>query len=185
MSYLICRIKCGMSYIIWRIKFWIRTEARPVHWIIMVLIALIVLGTDLPRLLCTFEYIDHGMTDGVHDYAYMNGNTGWDYRGRLRYFVGWAEDGRPVYAADKERTIIRKRKPWYQDMDNAMLQQAIYAEGPDFEDLLQGFCAANAGCDFIITRNGKDYAPERSLLSEHVAFPPVMTPMEFLTVATP
>ena len=70
-------------------------------------------------------------------------------------------------------------------MDNAMLQQAIYAEGPDFEDLLQGFCAANAGCDFIITRNGKDYAPERSLLSEHVAFPPVMTPMEFLTVATP
>ena len=70
-------------------------------------------------------------------------------------------------------------------MDNAMLQQAIYAEGPDFEDLLQGFCAADAGCDFIITRNGKDYAPERSLLSEHVAFPPVMTPMEFLTVATP
>ena len=70
-------------------------------------------------------------------------------------------------------------------MDNAMLQQAIYAEGPDFEDFLQGFCAANAGCDFIITRNGKDYAPERSLLSEHVAFPPVMTPMEFLTVATP
>lgn len=117
-----------------RAGLWVRTEARPVHWILLGLAAAIVLGTVLPHLLCTFEYIDHGMTDGVHDYAYMNDNTGWDYRGRLRYFVGWAEDGRPVYAADKERTIIRKRKPWYQDMDNAMLHRTDVPFPDVFED---------------------------------------------------
>ena len=126
-----------MSHIIWRIKLWIRTEARPVHWISMALIALIILGTVLPRLLWTFAHTDIGMTDGVYDYAYMDGRSGWRYRGRFRYFVGWAEDGRPVYAADKEGTPIRKRKVWYQDMD----WNALYRTDRSFPDIYEDGCA--------------------------------------------
>jgi len=65
-------------------------------------------------------------------------------------------------------------------MDNAMLQQAIYSEGPDFEDILQGICAAKAACDFIITRNRKDFTPGRGLLPQEIAYPPAITPLEFL-----
>lgn len=65
-------------------------------------------------------------------------------------------------------------------MDNAMLQQAIYSEGPDFEVILQGVCAAKAGCDFIITRNVKDFAPGRGLLPQAITYPPAITPLEFL-----
>ncbi len=121
-----------MSYIIWRLKLWIRTEARPVHWIIMALIALIVLDTVLPRLLWKYSYTDNGMTDGEHDYAYL---YDWSYRGKFRYFLGWSKDGRPVYASDKEGTLIRKRKTWYQDMDYRPLYRTdwslpdIYADG--------------------------------------------------------
>lgn len=105
-----------MSYYILRLKLWIRQirrDARPVHWIIAALIALVVLGTVLPRLLWKFSYIDDGMTDGEHDYAYL---YDWSYRGKFRYFLGWTKDGRPVYAADEEGMIIKKREKWYQDM---------------------------------------------------------------------
>ena len=68
-------------------------------------------------------------------------------------------------------------------MDGAMLQQAIYMEGPDFEDLLQAVCAAVAGCDYIVTRNEKDFVKASGLLLEQVTFPPVMTPADFLQQA--
>lgn len=66
-------------------------------------------------------------------------------------------------------------------MDGAMLEQAIYRDGPDFEDLLQAVCAAKAGCDYIVTRNEKDFVAGQGLLSERETFPPVMTPSDFLT----
>lgn len=65
-------------------------------------------------------------------------------------------------------------------MDGAMLQQAIYREGPDFEDILQAVCAAKAACSYIVTRNVKDFVTGPGLLPEQVAFPPVLTPSGFL-----
>lgn len=68
-------------------------------------------------------------------------------------------------------------------MDGAMLQQAIYQDGPDFEDILQAVCAAEAGCNYIVTRNQKDFVTPPALLKEQPAFPPVLTPSGFLQQA--
>lgn len=42
-------------------------------------------------------------------------------------------------------------------MDGEMLQEAIFAEGKDFEDNLQLACARKAGCGCFVTRNTKDF----------------------------
>ena len=39
----------------------------------------------------------------------------------------------------------------------AQIQRALELESPDFEDTLQYQAACDAGCDYIITRNEKDY----------------------------
>ena len=125
-----------MSYYILRLKLWIRQirrDARPVHWIIAALIALVVLGTVLPRLLWKFSYTDDGMTDGEHDYAYL---YDWSYRGKFRYFLGWSKDGRPVYAADEEGMIIKKREKWYQDMP----YRPLYRTDLSFPDIYTDEC---------------------------------------------
>ena len=54
-------------------------------------------------------------------------------------------------------------------MDNDMLQKAIFLDGPDFEDLYQGVCASENGCDAIVTRNVK-----------HFNGFPAVTPSDFL-----
>ena len=68
-------------------------------------------------------------------------------------------------------------------MDGTMLQQAIYMEGPDFEDLLQAVCAVKAKCDYLVTRNGKDFMTGTGLSPEQLALPPVLTPADFLQQA--
>lgn len=64
-------------------------------------------------------------------------------------------------------------------IDNGCIQKALYLEGNDYEDVLQAVCAANAGCDCIITRNAKDYKIKPGL-SNGLALPKVYTPAEFL-----
>jgi predicted nucleic acid-binding protein len=57
-------------------------------------------------------------------------------------------------------------------MDEQIVESALHANMKDFEDALQYFSALKAGCDVIITRNGKDF--KKSDL-------PIMTPSEFLS----
>jgi predicted nucleic acid-binding protein len=56
-------------------------------------------------------------------------------------------------------------------MDEQIVENALHGNIKDFEDALQYYSAIKAGCDIIITRNGKDFK------SSHI---PVMTPHEFL-----
>lgn len=65
-------------------------------------------------------------------------------------------------------------------MDDAQLQQALLLEGKDFEDTLQASCAAAAGCDYLITRNEKDYRIAKGL-SRQLGLPKVLTPAAFLS----
>lgn len=66
-------------------------------------------------------------------------------------------------------------------MENDMLQQSIYLDGRDFEDILQYVCAATADCDYIITRNVKDYTIKKGLGKE-INAPKVLTPSDFLVL---
>ena len=65
-------------------------------------------------------------------------------------------------------------------MDGPMLQQAIYREGPDFEDILQGVCAAEHQCDYILTNNVADFQIGPGLASAQLPIPPVLSPEAFL-----
>ena len=69
-----------------------------------------------------FTYTQDGMTNGEVDYIYMPDE--WHYEGKFLFYMGRTEDGRPVYAADREGTIIRKKKKWYSDMNYRALLRA-------------------------------------------------------------
>jgi len=56
-------------------------------------------------------------------------------------------------------------------VDESIIDKGLNSEFIDFEDSLQYFCALQAGCSIIITRNEKDF--KKSVL-------PVMTPDEYL-----
>ncbi|HID28753.1 MAG TPA: PIN domain-containing protein [Desulfobacterales bacterium] len=57
--------------------------------------------------------------------------------------------------------------------DQAILNQAIDSEIPDFEDAIQFYSAVHAGADYLITRNADDF-PVGSL--------PILDPQEFLAL---
>lgn len=60
-------------------------------------------------------------------------------------------------------------------IDETIIEKGLNSDFEDFEDSLQYFCAIDAQCDIIITRNAKDY--KKSSL-------PVMTAQEFITSIT-
>lgn len=66
-------------------------------------------------------------------------------------------------------------------MDSQQLQQALLLDGKDFEDTLQAVCAATAGCDYLITRNDRDYRIGRGLAARlpH-PLPRILSPAAFL-----
>ena len=64
-------------------------------------------------------------------------------------------------------------------MNGGQLQQALLMTGPDFEDILQATCAAEAQCSYLITRNHKDYKIGKGL-SSGISLPKVLTPKLFL-----
>ena len=66
-------------------------------------------------------------------------------------------------------------------MDNDTIQQALYLEGKDFEDILQYICAAQNHCDSVITRNSKDFKIKPGLKNLPV-LPTVYTPEAFLAM---
>ena len=57
------------------------------------------------------------------------------------------------------------------DLTELVVEKALNSEFKDFEDALQYHCAIDAGCDLIITRNGKDFKFSNV---------PVMTAEEYL-----
>ena len=65
-------------------------------------------------------------------------------------------------------------------MNGAQLQQAIMMDGQDFEDVLQAVCAAEGGCDYLVTRNGKDYKIGRGLAGR-LNLPAVVSPSFFIS----
>ena len=64
-------------------------------------------------------------------------------------------------------------------MNGEQLQRAIMTNGRDFEDIMQVMCAAEGGCEYLITRNSKDFKFRKGLSHQ---FPPpiVSTPSSFL-----
>ena len=58
-------------------------------------------------------------------------------------------------------------------LDEEILDEALYAEAPDFEDSIQYIASEKNEIDFIITRNKKDY--KRSKI-------PALTATEFLEI---
>lgn len=58
-------------------------------------------------------------------------------------------------------------------LNTATVDRALSSGWTDFEDALQWYCAEEANCDLIITRNTPDYS-EADL--------PTMTPAEFLAM---
>lgn len=57
--------------------------------------------------------------------------------------------------------------------------KAVMMDGPDFEDIVQLVCASEAGCDYVITRNVKDFKITKGLLSDF-CLPIIYTPEDFL-----
>ena len=57
-------------------------------------------------------------------------------------------------------------------IDEETMEKALNSDFEDFEDAVQYFCALQAGCSAIITRNGKDF--KNSNL-------PIMTAEEYLS----
>lgn len=64
-------------------------------------------------------------------------------------------------------------------MDETQLQQALMMDGPDFEDNLQAACASACECEWLITRNVKDYRIKRGLAGK-LSLPSIATPASFL-----
>ena len=65
-------------------------------------------------------------------------------------------------------------------MDEDQLQSALLLDGPDFEDTLQATCAATAACDYLVTRNQKDFIIKKGL-AKKLSLPVVMSPSGFLS----
>jgi predicted nucleic acid-binding protein len=60
-------------------------------------------------------------------------------------------------------------------IDEETMEKALNSDFQDFEDAVQYFCALQADCSVIITRNGKDF--KNSIL-------PIMTGEEYLSSIT-
>lgn len=64
-------------------------------------------------------------------------------------------------------------------MDGEQLQQALMMDGRDFEDAMQAVCAAEAECDYIVTRNDRAFRL-RAGAAKKYRIPEVTTPAGFL-----
>lgn len=71
----------------------------------------------------------------------------------LFYLLRKQEGSAKAKSLLKKLRILLKVLP----MDDKVLDSALASSMQDFEDALQYHCAANAGVDRIITRNGRDF----------------------------
>ena len=58
-------------------------------------------------------------------------------------------------------------------VDEEIIDEALYSDGPDFEDSIQYITAYNHGTDFILTRNKKNFKDSKI---------PVLSASEFLEI---
>jgi len=65
-------------------------------------------------------------------------------------------------------------------MDCNQLQKSILMEGKDFEDTLQCVCAAEGGCDYLITRNAKRFHINKGFAKKTIV-PETMSPSSFVS----
>ena len=65
-------------------------------------------------------------------------------------------------------------------MDGNQLQKSILMDGKDFEDILQFVCAAEGGCDYLITRNAKHFQINKGL-AKKIALPKTISPSSFVS----
>jgi predicted nucleic acid-binding protein len=79
-----------------------------------------------------------------------------------------------VLARESARNAIKKMRGIFAPVtcDGWVINKAIDAELPDFEDAVQYFSALHAGADCILTRNAGDFPPQPVV--------PVFSPAEFL-----
>ena len=75
------------------------------------------------------------------------------------------------HKAAKQALIKKKSLLNIMVTSEASLDQALLSGFTDFEDALQYYTAQNGGANLLLTRNIKDYKPEKL---------PVMTPKQFL-----
>jgi predicted nucleic acid-binding protein len=61
------------------------------------------------------------------------------------------------------------------DLTSKVIDKGLASKFQDFEDSLQYFCAVDADCNLLITRNGKDFKESAM---------PVLTPEEYLKSIT-
>jgi len=59
------------------------------------------------------------------------------------------------------------------DLNSDIIDKGLVSDFNDFEDALQYLCALNAQCEFLLTRNGKDFKS---------AIIPVLTVEEYLVI---
>jgi len=59
-------------------------------------------------------------------------------------------------------------------VDSIIVKNALQSDWKDLEDALQYFCAIQAGCEYLITRNVQDFHPDPDQIK-------IRTPEEFLT----
>jgi len=64
-------------------------------------------------------------------------------------------------------------------MNKEQFHEALFLEGPDFEDNLQAVCAQKAHCSVLITHNPKDYVIRQGL-SDLTTLPRTVTPEDYL-----
>lgn len=83
------------------------------------------------------------------------------------YVLGRVENDEKVRnKLDMIKTVIRAVS-----LDVTALDKALLGGFPDFEDALQYYCALQANCSIILTRNGRDFKK---------AYIAIMTPAEYL-----
>lgn len=85
----------------------------------------------------------------------------------VNYFITKFENSKVAREKLRKFKIISKVCP----LDEQTIEKGLNASIKDFEDALQYFGAIGAGCEIIITRNGKNFK------ESHL---PVMTASEFL-----
>ncbi|HEX7366770.1 MAG TPA: PIN domain-containing protein [Pelobium sp.] len=69
------------------------------------------------------------------------------------YFIAKFENS--LVAKEKIKKFRVLCEIW--DLSALTIDKGLNSEFKDFEDALQYFSAKDAGCDFLITRNGKDF----------------------------
>lgn len=84
---------------------------------------------------------------------------------------------RPAMGATKSTQILREfsRNITVGTVNQSVVQQALHSGWKDLEDALQYYCAIEAGCSALITRNVTDFTPDDNNIQ-------ILTPEQLLNI---